>query len=95
MPLTPAKPPALRPLLIRAYSELKLDELRQQEALIYNNQLNGGCSHYTQARVLPPNDRQQEPAQWEPEFRKRAKPTMASPTYSSNAAHLSQSRPAN
>lgn len=29
----------LRPLLIRAYSELKLDELRQQEALNYNNQL--------------------------------------------------------
>jgi len=31
----------LRPLLIRAYSELKLDELRQQEALNYNNQLGG------------------------------------------------------
>lgn len=27
----------LRPLLIRAHSELKLDELRQQEALIYNH----------------------------------------------------------
>ncbi|MEI6238832.1 MAG: hypothetical protein WCR51_00445 [Planctomycetia bacterium] len=31
----------LRPLLIRAYSELKLDELRQKEALTYNNQLSG------------------------------------------------------
>lgn len=31
----------LRPLLIRAYSELKLDELRQQEALNYNNRLGG------------------------------------------------------
>jgi hypothetical protein len=31
----------LRPMLIRAYSELKLDELRQKESLIYNNQLSG------------------------------------------------------
>ena len=31
----------LRPLLIRAYSELKLDDLRQKEALTYNNQLSG------------------------------------------------------